>query len=1395
MFVGADHERERPGGGVGVGVDRGVRTDVPGGDDGVRLGTERDRAGRRGQIGELVVAVRVRRRGEFTAIAAGSAPRERDGDAGNGRLTGVLDTVAVHVVPTAARQRCRVQVEAGVEVDVVVARGHGDRPDGAHGIDVRVQGRVAPRCLVGCRPAGREIGRVDVDAVVARRDVRQPCAIGVGRHGHRDRVAFDVGAVDRHVDAAEAGFAGVLDAVTVEVVPHPVAEQDGLVHDELGLVGDGERGLIGVDLGVVDEGRQPGQAGGDIGLDRDRAGLADIEPRDRPRDVLASGRDGSDVLDAPGAGRGRGGRGVGDADREVVGDHHVGQVGRSRVRDGDRPRSASTGGDEGEHLAVRSLRDLDTRCGERGRRRVTRPESGRTEGSGAPVGSVRDDPRRVLNGGSALVGRHRVVAHDDRGAGRHVAEVPAEQLETDHVSGRRFDRRSVDGGRTCDVAPRRGQQIVQGHGAGSQLTGVRDGDAPRGGATDRGRLLVVGRIGGGTRGRAGRVRHLGDLHIGRQEPDGVGGRRAVVLPVLRAGLGPPPVRADIDGVDDRRGRLGVGTDGRRVGQVPHLPGVDVGELPAEAGVVHRPSLGRVRRVAGERHVGQRCVRDVLDRYVERWHVARVRDGHGVVDDVAGGQWSGTVRGLRDLDRGFVDQGAGRRCGRHVLGRRDRCTGGRRDEIVLVGVAGGRVSELVALDHAGAVGVAVSHAGVDADTNRPRDVDAGDLAEEHSDGRGVGGRVDHRAEAGAGRERRGRTGGLVEHLDGGDLDVGQTVRQDVGVRQIVVGRAGRDGCLDVVVDHIVRRRPARAPLGGGRRRRRVDHGVGTGVGERRSVAEGTEPVVVRSGRVVDPVGEHGGRLVGVAVAVGFLVGDREADRDPDPRGALGPVGPVRRGGHRAGPVRDPGFGASVVRRALVVGPGDDRRVAGTGRAVHDGLGGSDRIPELVGDGRRTRLVQRCARSYRPVVDGVGHGDSVDAELLHVLGVEREHGVAVGAHVARLRGLDEAWWVEASDDGVRGRRPRCVGGRGDRDRGLVLDRRSDGVPSRCRQRLAAGPHRVRGGVERDPIRRIEAGIGVVGRPRPAHGVIPQGVCLIGRGTGEHPLEAVTVAVDVVPLTRGLGGRRGRRVEQRRRRRDELTVGTPPGVFQPGTARDVAPTERKSIVDVHRPQEFRMGQHHVEVVLEGLLPVERLAGVGVVAELVAADREALPRGAGRRIEARCRVDTTLHVHLFGEVDPWRREFHPGGGELLLDVPGRPPVRVLDDVDGTEVVGVVRGDLRGVREAGAQVIGGADLHIGRVVGQRRPRLERCGVGGTFGEFGQCPRDFRAVGGRRVDGRRRRGGVRPHIPAHRIAVVRGHGGTVVELDVVRRSGTVVDDGERARHVGHTERALVEREW
>ena len=270
---------------------------------------DRIRAGR--QILEEVVAVGIGDRGpdELACTVV-----QVDGDIGEAGFAGFLDAVPVLVEPHGVAE-ARGLVETGVDAGVVLAivEVNHRAPAGVR-VDVAVEGFAG---LVGSAD-GEAVGNHDLDDVVTGLEVvEEVVAIGVGdRLGQG--VAIRVKEVDPHPGDTRFRFAGggggILRAIGVAVVPHPVAERGSHIID-FGWI-------VVFDLG---------QFGNVIALGRDRVASC----VGRVDEILIEGR-----LDKGGdkfaRSEGHSGECVREGRAEIlVAEDEVGQVGVAGVLDGE----------------------------------------------------------------------------------------------------------------------------------------------------------------------------------------------------------------------------------------------------------------------------------------------------------------------------------------------------------------------------------------------------------------------------------------------------------------------------------------------------------------------------------------------------------------------------------------------------------------------------------------------------------------------------------------------------------------------------------------------------------------------------------------------------------------------------------------------------------------------------------------------------------------------------------------------------------------------------------------------------------------------------------------------------------------------------------------------------
>jgi len=187
-----------------------------------RLGVARGQRGRVddgevaavGQAGEQVRTVRVGGRRSHKLVAGRvdavvvCVLVERHRHAADARLDGVVDTIAVRVVPDQVADLARV-VHAEVEGRVPVFAG----------IGVEVDARRRRRLRIAL---GRRLRRVVGQRVVPLRHDKPEVAVRIRRCGRRHRVVEHIRAGQGHRDRGQAGLGSVEDLVAV-LVPEDVA--------------------------------------------------------------------------------------------------------------------------------------------------------------------------------------------------------------------------------------------------------------------------------------------------------------------------------------------------------------------------------------------------------------------------------------------------------------------------------------------------------------------------------------------------------------------------------------------------------------------------------------------------------------------------------------------------------------------------------------------------------------------------------------------------------------------------------------------------------------------------------------------------------------------------------------------------------------------------------------------------------------------------------------------------------------------------------------------------------------------------------------------------------------------------------------------------------------------
>ncbi len=175
---------------------------------------------------EVLEDVEAGRVGRRAADDHAAAVLEVDRDILDARFAGILNAVGIDVVPHEVAQACEL-VEALVEGEVFTARsqrgGGGHQGVGGHAVAVD---RVIAALIL--RADADESGRLDELHRVgaggqALEDVQ---AVGIGGRAV-DHHAVAVLEVDR--DIGDARFAGILNAVGIEIVPHKVAEAGELM--------------------------------------------------------------------------------------------------------------------------------------------------------------------------------------------------------------------------------------------------------------------------------------------------------------------------------------------------------------------------------------------------------------------------------------------------------------------------------------------------------------------------------------------------------------------------------------------------------------------------------------------------------------------------------------------------------------------------------------------------------------------------------------------------------------------------------------------------------------------------------------------------------------------------------------------------------------------------------------------------------------------------------------------------------------------------------------------------------------------------------------------------------------------------------------------------------------
>jgi len=186
---------------------------------------DRDFVGAGFEAGEGIFAIRAGRGRLVDRSAVAGGTGEHNDYAQDTRFAGVLHTVAVFVIPDEVAE-CRGLEETGVHSRVVFARNEGiiaGHAVGFAGIAIHcvIATLVLSRCAITCWFCeGYFVG--------ARFQIREQVGtvcVGGGVQVDGLTVAGRARQVDRHT--ANTGFARILNAVAVEVVPHEVAQRSG----------------------------------------------------------------------------------------------------------------------------------------------------------------------------------------------------------------------------------------------------------------------------------------------------------------------------------------------------------------------------------------------------------------------------------------------------------------------------------------------------------------------------------------------------------------------------------------------------------------------------------------------------------------------------------------------------------------------------------------------------------------------------------------------------------------------------------------------------------------------------------------------------------------------------------------------------------------------------------------------------------------------------------------------------------------------------------------------------------------------------------------------------------------------------------------------------------------
>ncbi len=207
------------GNGIRIAVDGIITTGVGSGEDGAVGQSETNGIAASNQLCEEIVA------GGVSGIGGHcSALRiiESDDDAGHAGLAGILETVLIEVVPDQIAGAGGLE-DARIRGADVVAAGEGEST-GAAGdtVGIAVRGIIAG---IG-RAEDKACGQQEADLIGSGQKVVEEIeAVGLGAGAANKSIGT---IVDQHGDTGDAGLAGILDAVAVDIDPDAVADRGGL---------------------------------------------------------------------------------------------------------------------------------------------------------------------------------------------------------------------------------------------------------------------------------------------------------------------------------------------------------------------------------------------------------------------------------------------------------------------------------------------------------------------------------------------------------------------------------------------------------------------------------------------------------------------------------------------------------------------------------------------------------------------------------------------------------------------------------------------------------------------------------------------------------------------------------------------------------------------------------------------------------------------------------------------------------------------------------------------------------------------------------------------------------------------------------------------------------------